>query len=176
MFTLFLLLPLIQAAGLGASIGEIVGYSYIGLTVSLTSLYIFLIFKNPHAKGLKASIIQLIVFSQFSRYSNLINLNHSEFYLKTFGTYIKTSDPIELFQCSKSEAPWPTLGFISTNFLCNSWALLTLAGIITILSTINLILKKKPSKFSGLLTLMTYCSVTDLSFSAFLQLKYVLFK
>lgn len=174
MFTLYLILPSIQAAGLDSSTGEIVGYAYIGLTVSLTLLYLFLIFKNPHAKGLRASIIQLIVFSQFSRYSNLINFNHSEFYLKTFRTYIKTSDPIELFQCSKLGTPWSSLGFNSNNFLCNSWALLGLAGILTIISVIYVLFIKKSSKFSGLLTLVTYCSVTDLSFSAFLQLKYVL--
>jgi hypothetical protein len=166
-----------DSAGLSEDIGITIGYSYIGLTLFfLCSLSIILILK-PYIKGLLPSILSLIMFTQFTRYSILINFSKSEFYLQVFKTFSLSQDPYEINYESSKRNPWSLLGYTSTNFITNSFAHLTIICLIFLIwiSLLPLHLKKNLKYFKDVFIFVAYYSATDLTFSSFLQLKYVSF-
>lgn len=175
MLLLCLILPTIRASGLSSATGEIVGFVYIALTVSLICLIFFFIYKKSEVKGLKASLIQLSVFVQFFRYSGLINFAQSEFYVKALEVLFMTQDPFEVFECTKAGLPWNRFGFDSTNFLCNSWALLCFTGLAMLICALCIVFVKENKDFKDFIIVILYCTESDLAFSAFLQLKFVSF-
>lgn len=173
MIILGLILPATQASGLSPATGEIVGFTYAALTVSLICLLFFLMYKKSDAKGLKASLIQLSVFVQFFRYSGLINFAQSEFYVKALEVFFMSQDPWEAIECSRAGLPWNRFGFDSSNFLCNSWALLAFVGLSLLICVICIGFMKKNKDFKDFILVVMYCTLSDLAFSAFLQLKFV---
>ena len=164
-----------NSAGLSEDLGITIGYSYIGLTLLLLCYLSIILILKPYIKGLLPSVLNLIMFTQFSRYSILINFNKSEFYLEVFKTFSLSQDPYEISYQSTERSPWNLLGYTSSNFITNSFAHLAVISLIFLIwiSLLPLHLKKHLKYFKDVFIFVAYYSATDLTFSSFLQLKYV---
>lgn len=170
------LLPLLimkaYSADLGTNLGESLGYAFIGIisfSIMLTGLFIV---SRPKNKGIASSLLQLIIFLQFARCTNLLNFSHSNFSLSFWMTFSKIQSPFDFFTCKPSTDPWTRLGLNSTNFLCNSFfQFLIIFCAIFIWAILPLFSSKiKGKRWMDFIVFMAYCSTIDLSVSAFLQL------
>jgi hypothetical protein len=176
---MFILFPIIltpcNASGLSTNLGQIVGYSYIGLTIFIVFCYGLVFVSRYKAKGTQMVLAQLIAFTQFSRYLPLQNFNNSSFFTEVWKTFSMSQDPYELLECSSSDSNFKQVGFESTNFLCNSLAhLIVICGLL-ILSGFILALfsSQKKDYLKDFWVFVIYASVTDLSLSGFIQIKHV---
>ena len=122
------------ASTLGTSLGETVGYTFIGICgflVVCTGLFIII---KPSNKGTPSSLIQIILFLQFTRYTTLFNFQHSSFYIKLWQTFNQIQNPYNFLSCGNSIAePWSLLGFTTSNFVCNSISQLIIISLILVI-------------------------------------------
>jgi hypothetical protein len=164
------------ASGISSPTGEIIGYTYIGITIFMLLCYALIGYSKYSSPGSLMLVSQIFIFTQFCRFSALINFEHSPFFQKMWKTYSKAQDPSEFLSCSKTSHIWVLLGFESDNFACNSFAYLCLiSGLILIWLGFFALFKEKRQKILSFWVFLAYCSASDLSLSAFAQLSEVFF-
>lgn len=163
-----------SSSGLPNEIGKILGYTYIAITIFLLLSYALLAFSKYKLKGSLMLTSQIFIFTSFCRYSALNNFEHSSFFHEMWKSYSKAQDPYEILTCSKTDRRWDMVGFESNNFVCNSIAYLgvIVALVITWIGCF-ILFKNKRKVLSKFWVLLAYCTVSDLSLSAFVQVYYV---
>ena len=159
-----------SSSGISSDTGEVLGYTYIGITILLLFCYGLLCFSQHATKGSLMLVSQIFIFTSFCRYSALINFEHSDFFAAMWKSYSKAQDPYEVLTCTKTDRRWAILGFETNNFVCNSFAYLCVVAALILLWTVCVfVFKDKRQILNRFWVVLGYCSVTDLSFSAFVQ-------
>ena len=163
-----------SSSGLSSETGKTLGYTYIAITILILFCYALLAISKYRIKGLLMLSSQIFIFTSFCRYSALSNFEHSSFFHEMWRSYSKAQDPYEFLTCSNTDRRWAMLGFESNNFLCNSIAYLgVIAALIITWVGCFILFKSKRQVLNRLWPLLAYCTVSDLSLSAFVQVYYV---
>lgn len=167
---LLLLLFPVSSSGISSDTGEILGYTYTGITILLLFCYSLLSLSKYSSKGSLMLVSQIFIFTSFCRYSALINFDHSSFFESMWRSFSKAQDPYEILTCTKTNKRWAMLGFETNNFVCNSFAYgCVVAGLILAWIGCFIVLKDKRQLLKRFWVFLAYCSVSDLSLSAFVQ-------
>lgn len=163
-----------KASGLSYDTAKTTGLAFISIGIFLVFCTGVMVISRPSRKGILSSLIHMITFIQFTRYTSLINFEMSIFYYKFFYDFSQIQDPYELFD-KNPQTPWVLLRFESTNFIYNSYAhLFLIPTALVIWYLIKLIIPRyRGQNFNRFLVFVVYCSAMDLSISAFIQIKNV---
>ena len=166
----------VSGSSLGQQVGEGMGYALIILISLVTFSTGLMILLKPSNKGIAASLLQLIIFLQYTRYTVLINFTDSVFYVCMWKTFNIIQDPYDFCSSGKSIEPFSTIGFGSTNFICNSmFQFILIFTVLLFWFLLSIIMPRiKSKRWKDFLIFLVYASVIDLSISAFLQVYYVI--
>ncbi|OMJ82833.1 hypothetical protein SteCoe_16366 [Stentor coeruleus] len=165
-----------NASGLSYDTAKTTGLTFISTGIFLVICTAAMVISRPSRKGILSSLIHMIIFMQFTRYTSLIDFDISIFYYKFFYDFSQIQDPYELFE-KNPQSPWMLLRFESTNFIYNSYAHLFLISFtLVVWYCIKLFIPRyRGPNFNRFLVFVVYCSAMDLSISAFIQVKNITF-